>query len=124
MPEATRSQYGWQINVHWSFDLSSHCHLSRHTIHVNLFRTPISQNFIPHWLLSPSKYDKLICLLYRKRMASAVSKLLLGHLFDVHLFLHLVNTHYCSRLPIIRTFKGNRKKFELSGVRVIEDKII
>ena len=37
---------------------------------------------------------------------------------------------YCcySRLPIIRTFKGNRKKFELSaeswGVRVIESKII
>ena len=28
-----------------------------------------------------------------------------------------------SRLPIIRTFKGNRKKFELSGVRVIEGKI-
>ena len=25
-----------------------------------------------------------------------------------------------SRLPITRTFKGNRKKFELSGVRVIE----
>ena len=24
-----------------------------------------------------------------------------------------------SRLPITRTFKGNRKKFELSGVRVI-----
>ena len=29
-----------------------------------------------------------------------------------------------SRLPIIRAFKGNRKKFELSGVRVIEGKII
>ena len=29
-----------------------------------------------------------------------------------------------SRLPIIRTFKGNREKFELSGVRVIEGKII
>ena len=29
-----------------------------------------------------------------------------------------------SRLPIIRTFKGNRKKFELSGVRVIEGKVI
>ena len=29
-----------------------------------------------------------------------------------------------SWLPIIRTFKGNRKKFELSGVRVIEGKII
>ena len=29
-----------------------------------------------------------------------------------------------SRLPIIRTFKGNRKKFELSGVRVMEGKII
>ena len=27
-----------------------------------------------------------------------------------------------SRLPIIRTFMGNRKKFELSGVRVIEGK--
>ena len=27
--------------------------------------------------------------------------------------------HY-SRLPITRTFKGNRKRFELSGVRVIE----
>ena len=53
----------------------------------------VSQNFIPHWLLFPSKYDKLICLLYRKRMASVFSKLLLGHLFDVHLFLHLVNTH-------------------------------
>ena len=25
-----------------------------------------------------------------------------------------------SRLPITRTFKGNRKRFELSGVRVIE----
>ena len=25
-----------------------------------------------------------------------------------------------SRLPITRTFKGNRQKFELSGVRVIE----
>ena len=25
-----------------------------------------------------------------------------------------------SRLPIIRTFKGNRKKFELAGVPVIE----
>ena len=32
--------------------------------------------------------------------------------------------HTNSRLPIIRTFKGNRKKFELSGVRVIEGKII
>ena len=32
-------------------------------------------------------------------------------------------SHY-SRLPIIRTFKGNRKKFELWGVRVIEGKII
>ena len=30
--------------------------------------------------------------------------------------------HNYSRLPIIRTFKGNRKKFELSGVRVIEGK--
>ena len=29
-----------------------------------------------------------------------------------------------SRLPIIRTFKGNRKKVELSGVPVIEGKII
>ena len=29
-----------------------------------------------------------------------------------------------SGLPIIRTFKGNRKQFELSGVRVIEGKII
>ena len=29
-----------------------------------------------------------------------------------------------SRLPIIRTFKGNGKKFELSGFRVIEGKII
>ena len=29
-----------------------------------------------------------------------------------------------SRLPIIRTFKGNKKQFELSGVRVIEGKII
>ena len=28
-----------------------------------------------------------------------------------------------SRLPIIRTLKGNRKKFELSGVRVVEGKI-
>ena len=26
-------------------------------------------------------------------------------------------------IPIIRSFKGNRKKFELSGVRVIEGKI-
>ena len=31
--------------------------------------------------------------------------------------------HY-SRIPITRTFKGNRKQFELSGVRVIEGKII
>ena len=30
----------------------------------------------------------------------------------------------CSWLPIIRTFKENRKKFELSGVQVIEDKIM
>ena len=29
-----------------------------------------------------------------------------------------------SRLLIIRTFKGNRKQFELSGVQVIEGKII
>ena len=29
-----------------------------------------------------------------------------------------------SRLPIIWTFKGNRKKFKLLGVRVIECKII
>ena len=29
-----------------------------------------------------------------------------------------------SLLSIIRTFKGNRKKFELSGVRVIEGTII
>ena len=29
-----------------------------------------------------------------------------------------------SQLPIIRTFKGNRKTFELSDVRVIEGKII
>ena len=29
-----------------------------------------------------------------------------------------------SRIPITRTFKGNRKQFELSGVRVIEGKII
>ena len=29
-----------------------------------------------------------------------------------------------SRLPIIRTFKENRKKFELSRVRVIEGKVI
>ena len=28
-----------------------------------------------------------------------------------------------SRLPITRTFKGNRKKFELSGVRVIESTV-
>ena len=28
--------------------------------------------------------------------------------------------HTYSRLPIIRTFKGNRKKFELAGVPVIE----
>ena len=28
-----------------------------------------------------------------------------------------------SRLPIIRTFKVNRKKFELSGIRVIKGKI-
>ena len=27
------------------------------------------------------------------------------------------------RLPIIRTFKGNRKKFELSGGRVVEGKL-
>ena len=30
---------------------------------------------------------------------------------------------YYSRIPITRTFKGNRKQFELSGVRVIEGKI-
>ena len=29
-----------------------------------------------------------------------------------------------SRLRMIQTFKGNRKKFELSGVRVIKGKII
>ena len=29
-----------------------------------------------------------------------------------------------SRIPITRTFKGNRKQFELSGVRVIEGKIL
>ena len=29
-----------------------------------------------------------------------------------------------SRLPLIRNFKGNRKKFELSGGRVVEGKII
>ena len=29
-----------------------------------------------------------------------------------------------SRLPITRTFKGNSKSFELSGVQVIEGKII
>ena len=29
-----------------------------------------------------------------------------------------------SPLPLIRIFKGNRKKFELSGVRIIEGKII
>ena len=29
------------------------------------------------------------------------------------------NDYVYSRLPITRTFKGNRKKFELSGVRVI-----
>ena len=34
------------------------------------------------------------------------------------------NDLWYSRLPIIRTFKGNRKKFELSGVRVVEGKII
>ncbi len=28
-----------------------------------------------------------------------------------------------SRIPITRTFKGNRKRFEISGVRVIEGKI-
>ena len=31
---------------------------------------------------------------------------------------------YYSRLPITRTFKGNRKQFELSGVLVMEGKII
>ena len=34
------------------------------------------------------------------------------------------DTRCYSRLPIIRTFKENRKKFALSGVRVIEGKII
>ena len=29
-----------------------------------------------------------------------------------------------SQIPIIRTFKGKRKKFELSGVQVIKGKII
>ena len=29
-----------------------------------------------------------------------------------------------SRIPITRTFKGNRKQFDLSGVRVIEGKIM
>ena len=29
-----------------------------------------------------------------------------------------------SRLPIIRNFKGNRKKFELSGVRIIEGTVM
>ena len=36
----------------------------------------------------------------------------------------LFSFSYYSQLPIIRTFKGNRKKFELWGVRVIEGKII
>ena len=35
-----------------------------------------------------------------------------------------LNISKYSGLPIIRTFKGKRKKFELSGVRVIEGKII
>ena len=37
-----------------------------------------------------------------------------------------VHKHFLkySRLPIIRTFKENRKKLELSGVRVIEGKIM
>ena len=36
-----------------------------------------------------------------------------------HFQLHPSTSDY-SRLPITRTFKGDRKKFELSGVRVIE----
>ena len=32
----------------------------------------------------------------------------------------VVTLHQYSRFPITRTFKGNRKRFELSGVRVIE----
>ena len=36
----------------------------------------------------------------------------------------LFSFSYYSQLPIIRTFKGNRKKFELWGVRVIEGRII
>ena len=40
------------------------------------------------------------------------------------LYLVKVNKGKYSRLPIIPTFKGNGKKFELLGVQVIEDKII
>ena len=35
-----------------------------------------------------------------------------------------LNISKYSGLPIIRTFRGNRKKFELLGVRVIEGKFI
>ena len=38
---------------------------------------------------------------------------------------HYLQVNWCymySRLPIIQTFKGNRKKFELSGVKVINKK--
>ena len=42
----------------------------------------------------------------------------------VSMFTQVILYILYSRLVIIRTFKGNGKKFELSGVRVIEGKII
>ena len=43
---------------------------------------------------------------------------------QITIFLTLAFFILNSRLPIIPNFKGNRKKFKLSGVRVIERKII
>ena len=40
---------------------------------------------------------------------------------------HYLQVNWCymyCRLVIIETFKGNRKKFELQGVRVIKGKVI
>ena len=44
--------------------------------------------------------------------------------FSSFRFAFVIKRTKYSRLPIIRTFKGNIKKFELLGVRVVEGKII
>ena len=42
----------------------------------------------------------------------------------IYLFICLFTYLFYNRLPITRTFRGNRKRFELSQVRVIEGKVI